>query len=71
MERNLSSRIEVCFPILKRTHASRILDELSFYLRDEVQKWTLAESGNYVSGKENYKYSDGVQNRLLEIFAHR
>jgi polyphosphate kinase len=71
MERNLSSRIEVCFPILKRTHASRILEELSLYLRDEVQKWTLTESGNYISENENYKYSDGVQNKLLEILDHR
>jgi polyphosphate kinase len=70
MERNLSNRIEVCFPILKKKHALRILEELSLYLSDEAQKWALTESGNYAPDNEHYKYSDCVQNKLLEALDH-
>ncbi|MEQ9066596.1 MAG: RNA degradosome polyphosphate kinase, partial [Gimesia chilikensis] len=41
MERNLSNRIEVCFPILLKKHAQRILEELKMHLDDEVQSWEL------------------------------
>ena len=70
MERNLSNRIEVCFPILKKNHALRILEELSLYLSDGAQKWTLTESGTYAPENEHYKYSDCAQNKLLEALDH-
>lgn len=48
MERNLSNRIEVCFPILKKKLVSRILEELEMYLNDEGQSWELQSSGDYL-----------------------
>jgi polyphosphate kinase len=47
MERNLTRRIEVCFPILKKKLANRVLDELMLYLRDSSQTWTLRSDGEY------------------------
>lgn len=70
MERNLSNRIEVCFPILKKAHALRILEELALYLSDRTEKWTLTESGKYVPQNEHYKHSDCVQNKLLGALDH-
>jgi polyphosphate kinase len=48
MERNLSNRIEVCFPILKKKLANRILEELEIYLKDESLSWELQSNGDYV-----------------------
>lgn len=70
MERNLSNRIEVCFPILKKAHALRILEELALYLSDRTEKWTLTEAGNYSHENEHYKHSDCVQDKLLGALNH-
>ncbi len=45
MERNLSNRIEVCFPILKKKLAARILADLELYLLDVVQCWEMQADG--------------------------
>ncbi|MDC0413539.1 polyphosphate kinase 1 [Gammaproteobacteria bacterium] len=49
MERNLNNRIEVCFPILKKKHISRIKAELEMYLNDRGQSWELNSTGEYRS----------------------
>lgn len=49
MERNLNNRIEVCFPILKKKHTSRIKAELEMYLNDRGQSWELNSTGEYRS----------------------
>ena len=49
MERNLNNRIEVCFPILKKKHISRIKAELEMYLNDRGQNWELNSTGEYRS----------------------
>ena len=49
MERNLNNRIEVCFPILKKKHISRIKAELEMYLNDRSQSWELNAIGEYRS----------------------
>ena len=49
MERNLNNRIEVCFPILKKKHTSRIKAELEMYLNDRGQSWELNATGEYRS----------------------
>ncbi len=48
MERNFFSRIEVCFPIRRRSHRQRILRELNCYLTDNTQAWELQADGSYV-----------------------
>ena len=47
MERNLDNRIEVCFPILKKKHSTRIKAELEMYLNDRGQSWELGADGEY------------------------
>jgi len=49
MERNLNNRIEVCFPILKKKHISRVKAELEMYLNDRGQSWELNSTGEYRS----------------------
>lgn len=48
MERNLNNRIEVCFPILKKKHSTRIKAELEMYLNDRGQSWELSADGEYL-----------------------
>jgi polyphosphate kinase len=66
MERNLSNRIEVCFPILKKKHASRIMDELNMYLEDEGQSWELQTNGTYREISPELPSEGDVQNLLLQ-----
>lgn len=47
MERNFFRRIEVCFPILKKSHRERIISDLEMYLKDNVLAWALAADGSY------------------------
>lgn len=49
MERNLNNRIEVCFPILKKKHISRVKAELEMYSNDRGQSWELNSTGEYLS----------------------
>lgn len=67
MERNLNNRIEVCFPILKKKHASRIKEELELYLNDTGQSWELSANGDYqqLTGAEGESKED-VQALLLQ-----
>ena len=48
MERNFTNRIEVCFPILRKKLANRILEEMELYLNVSGQSWELQTSGEYV-----------------------
>lgn len=47
MERNFFRRIEVCFPIERKQHRNRIVEELETYLVDNTQAWTLRSDGQY------------------------
>jgi len=66
MERNLSNRIEVCFPILKKKLANRIINEMELYLKDEAQSWKLNADGSYSEQLHNAPDSLGVQMLLQE-----
>lgn len=66
MERNLSNRIEVCFPILKKKWANRILQEMEMYLKDEAQSWELQMEGSYLEQLTDADESIGVQMLLLK-----
>jgi polyphosphate kinase len=72
MERNLSNRIEVCFPILKKKHSARILEELELSLQDVHQSWELDSEGQYhplAQAGEAESAELGVQQLLLERLA--
>jgi polyphosphate kinase len=47
MERNFFRRIEVCFPIERKQHRNRIVEELETYLADNAQAWILRPDGQY------------------------
>ena len=61
MERNLSNRIEVSFPILKKKLANRIVKEMEFYLQDKTQSWELNVDGSYYEQLSGADESIGVQ----------
>lgn len=66
MERNLSHRIEVCFPVLKKKWASRILAEMEMYLDDQAQSWEMQANGEYIERFNLDKQAEGVQMLLLK-----
>ena len=47
MERNFFRRIEVCFPIERKQHRDRIVEDLESYLADNEQAWVLEPDGRY------------------------
>ena len=47
MERNFFRRIEVCFPIERKQHRDRIVEDLETYLADNAQAWRLGSDGVY------------------------
>ncbi len=66
MERNLSNRIEVCFPILNSRLAKRVREELDMYLKDRVQSWEMQADGEYKPAMMKRGGDTGVQEKLLE-----
>jgi polyphosphate kinase len=70
MERNLDNRIEVCFPILKKKHITRIKVELEMYLNDRGQSWELGADGEYqpLAIVESEEALEDVQKLLLKQF---
>lgn len=69
MERNLSHRIEVCFPILKKKLAARILADLELYISDDVQSWVMQADGEYIERTALDSDKLGVQSTLLRQLA--
>ena len=71
MERNLDNRIEVCLPILKKKHITRIKAELEMYLNDQGQSWELGADGEYrpLSIVEPEEVLEDVQKLLLKQFS--
>jgi polyphosphate kinase len=68
MERNLSHRVEVCFPIQTKRISNVITRHLEYYLKDNTQSWLLMPDGNYM------RYTDDnppfiAQEQLLEDMA--
>lgn len=47
MERNFFRRVELGFPITERKLRDRVIRELDYYLRDNVQAWILRNDGSY------------------------
>ena len=70
MERNLSNRIEVCFPILKKKWANRIVEEIELYWTDKAQSWELTKDGDYEERLSHADESIGVQTLLQKSLDH-
>jgi len=47
MERNLSHRVEVCFPIQTKRISNTIMKHLDYFLKDNTQSWMLNSDGTY------------------------
>jgi polyphosphate kinase len=69
MERNLSNRIEVCFPVLKKKLAARILADLELYLVDDLQSWEMQADGGYIERIPEDPERPSVQSLLLRQLA--
>ena len=65
MERNFFRRIEVCFPIERKQHRERIIDELETYLADNMQAWRLCSDGGYERLRPQDAPPVNAQERLL------
>ena len=47
MERNFFRRIEVCFPLRRRSHVERVKGDLQLYLDDTAEAWQMRPDGSY------------------------
>lgn len=65
MVRNLTKRIEVCFPILATKLRNRVINDLELFINDEGQSWVLDQNGDYrlITDKPEQKL---VQKILLD-----
>jgi polyphosphate kinase len=70
MERNFFRRVEIAFPLNRRSHRERILQDLDTYLADNTQAWFLQPDGNYQrSSPQGRDPPLTAQDKLLEQYA--
>jgi polyphosphate kinase len=69
MERNFFRRVEVAFPIQRDSHRQRILEDLTRYLDDNSQSWTLLADGRYVRLSPGRERPRSAQAELLANYA--
>ena len=69
MERNFFRRIEVAFPIDRKQHRDRIVEDLETYLADNTQAWVLRDDGTYERLSAGNGPSVTVQGTLLRRHA--
>jgi polyphosphate kinase len=69
MERNFFRRVEVAFPIQRASHRERILEDLTRYLEDNSQAWTLLADGRYERLSPGRERPRSAQAELLASYA--
>lgn len=69
MERNFFRRIEVCFPIERKQHRERIVEDLETYLADNEQAWVLGPDGKYEPASAGDAPAVSAQQVLLRRYA--
>ena len=70
MERNMFSRVEVCFPLETKVIRERVIQDLQWYLQDCCQAWVLSSDGTYsLAGKQEGEEPFSAQQALLESLA--
>jgi polyphosphate kinase len=69
MERNFFRRIEVCFPIERKQHRDRIVEDLETYLADNMQAWVLGPDGSYTRVVADNAPAVSAQETLLRRYA--
>jgi polyphosphate kinase len=68
MERNFFRRIEVCFPIERKQHRDRIVEDLETYLLDNEHAWVLKPDGNYERAIANGAAPFSAQQVLMQRY---
>jgi polyphosphate kinase len=68
MERNFFRRIEVCFPIERKQHRDRIVEDLQTYLADNEQAWVLRPDGKYERAYANDAPTVSAQQVLMQRY---
>jgi polyphosphate kinase len=66
MERNFFRRVEVAFPIQRPSHRERIFEDLTRYLDDNSQAWSLLPDGRY----ERVPAGDERRSAQTELLGH-
>jgi polyphosphate kinase len=69
MERNFFRRIEVCFPIERKQHRDRIVEDLETYLADNEHAWVLKPDGRYERASSIDVPGVSAQQLLLQRYA--
>lgn len=69
MERNFFRRIEVCFPIERKQHRDRIVEDLETYLTDNEQAWVLKPDGRYERASAADAPTVSAQRVLLQRYS--
>ncbi|ALB24175.1 Polyphosphate kinase [Piscirickettsia salmonis] len=70
MERNLFSRVEVCFPIQDTKLKQRVIsDGLTTYLSDNSQSWLLNADGSYTRSVPRSQEPRSAQQQLLDKYS--
>ena len=69
MERNFFRRIEVCFPIERKLHRDRIVEDLESYLADNEQAWILKPNGGYERATAGDAATVSAQRVLLQRYS--
>ncbi len=69
MERNFFRRVEVAFPVQRASHRQRILEDLTRYLDDNSQAWTLHADGRYERLSPGKERQRSAQAELLTSYA--
>ena len=70
MERNLSQRVEICFPLRTQSIQDRVIEDLNYYLNDNKQAWILNKDGSYRRAESPaVENSVSAQSVLLEKLA--
>ncbi len=69
MERNFFRRVEIAFPVKRRSHRDRILRDLDTYLWDNTQAWELQRDGSYIRLQPGNEPPVTAQLELLSSYA--
>ncbi len=66
MDRNLSKRVEECYPIEAPDLKARVMEDLQLYLQDNTQAWVLDQDGQYTRLTPGESLPISAQQTLLQ-----
>jgi len=69
MERNFFRRVEVCFPVQDEALRSRVIKDIEYYLKDNMQAWLLQPEGTYRRAQPGRRAPFSAQAALMQDLA--